>query len=65
MPASTRAVRLTESIADLEYAIKAHETFKDWFATWLKFHIVISFILYGLLALHVWAGIYFGLRWFS
>lgn len=65
MPASARAVRLAESIADLEYAIKTHETFKDWFAIWLKFHIVISFILYGLLALHVWAGIYFGLRWFS
>lgn len=65
IPAAVRAVRLSDSMADLEYAIKTHETFKRWFASWLKFHIVISFVLYGLLALHVWAGIYFGLRWFE
>ena len=65
MSASVRGLRLAESIADVEYAIKTHGTFKRWFATWLKFHIVISFVLYGLLAVHVWAGIYFGLRWFE
>ena len=65
MPVAVRALRLAESIADVEYAVKTHETFKRWFAAWLKFHIVISFILYGLLALHVWAGIHFGLRWFT
>jgi hypothetical protein len=65
VPASVRALRLAESIADVEYAVKTHETFKRWFAAWLKFHIVISFVLYGLLALHVWAGIHFGLRWFA
>jgi hypothetical protein len=64
-PVSVRAIRLAESIADVEYAIKTHETFKHWFAGWLKFHIVISFILYGLLALHVWAAVHFGLRWFE
>jgi hypothetical protein len=62
--APVRALRLSESMADLEYAIKTHEAFKRWFAGWLKFHIVISFVLYVLLALHIWAGIYFGLRWF-
>ena len=62
--APVRALRLSESMADLEYAIKTHEAFKRWFAGWLRFHIVISFVLYGLLALHIWAGIYFGLRWF-
>lgn len=56
-------VRLAEAIADVEYAIATHEKCKAWFGRWLKFHIVISFILYGLLALHVWAGIHFGLRW--
>ena len=60
-----RALRLSESIADMEYAVKTHETVKRVFAAWLKLHILISFILYGLLALHVWAGVYFGLRWFS
>lgn len=64
-PVSLRAIQLASSIADMEYAIKTHETFKRWFASWLKFHIVISFVLYGLLAMHVWAGIYFGLRWFG
>jgi hypothetical protein len=65
LPAPVRALRLAEAIADLEYAIKTHETFRRWFAGWLRFHIVISFALYALLALHVWAGIHFGLRWFS
>lgn len=59
-----RALRLAESMADVEYALKTHEAFKRWFGRWLKFHIVISAILYLLLALHVWSGIHFGLRWF-
>ena len=64
-PASVRAVGLAEAIADVEFAIKTHESFKRWFAGWLRFHIVISFILYGLLVLHVWAGLHYGLRWFA
>jgi hypothetical protein len=67
-PASSapmRALRLAESIADVEYAVKTHETIKRMFAGWLKLHIVISLLLYGLLLLHVWAGIHFGLRWLS
>jgi hypothetical protein len=65
MSAPARALRLSESMADVEYAIKAHEAFKRWFAGWLRFHIVISLSLYVLLAMHVWVGIYFGLRWFQ
>ena len=56
-------VRLSESIADVEYSLKTHENVKAWFAKWLKFHIAISVVLYVLLALHVWAAIHFGLRW--
>lgn len=63
--APVRALRLSVSIADVEYAVKSHEMLKRLFAAWLKLHILISFVLYVLLALHVWAGIYFGLRWFS
>lgn len=59
-----RAVRLAESIADLEYAIKSHELIKRRLAVWLKLHIVTSVVFYVLLALHVWASIYFRLRWF-
>jgi len=65
MPASIRALRLSESIADIEYAIRTHETFKRAFSTWLKLHIALSFTLYALLALHIWAAFTFGLRWFS
>lgn len=63
-PLPVRALRLSESIADVEYAVKSHEVAKRLFGAWLKLHILISFALYALLALHVWAGIYFGLRWF-
>lgn len=65
LPLDVRAIRLTEAISDLEYAVQTHETFKRTFARWLKLHIVISGILYVLLGLHVWAAIHFGLRWFS
>src|SRR5262245_11377111 len=65
LPAPVRALRLAESMADLEYAMKTHEAIKRWFARWLRFHIVISAVLYLLLALHVWAAVHFGLRWFS
>lgn len=61
--APVRILRLAESIADVEYAIKSHETLKRWFTGWLWFHIVTSVAMYALLALHVWTGIYFGLRW--
>jgi hypothetical protein len=60
-----KALRLAESIADVEYAIASHEHFKRAFGVWLKFHIVISLVLYALLGLHVWSAVYFGLRWFT
>ena len=58
-------IELAESIADLEYAIRTHETFKRAFQIWLRTHIILSSVLYILLALHVWSAIYFGLRWFA
>ena len=62
---SRRALRLAESIADLEYAIKTHELLKRRTARWLTAHIATSCAFYLLLVLHVWSGIYFGLRWFA
>ncbi len=56
--------RLVGSIADVESAIEARETLKRWFLWWLRLHIAMAVGLYLLLALHVWAGIHFGLRWF-
>ncbi len=58
-------IRLAESVADLEYAVRTHELLKRWCSRWLKLHLVLSVLLYVLLGLHVWAGIHFGLRWFS
>lgn len=62
---SLRAVGLAESIADVEYSIKAHERFKHLSGLWLKLHIVSALGFYVLLALHIWASIHFGLRWFE
>ncbi len=65
MTSPTTLLRLAEAITDVEYAISTHEHFKRWFSKWLKLHIVISIVLYVLMSLHVWAAIYFGLRWFE
>ena len=56
-------IRTAEGVADLEYAVRTHELFKRWFAGALKVHIFLSVALYVLLGLHIWSGIYFGLRW--
>ena len=60
-----RGVHLAESISDLNYAIRTHEVFKTWFTRWLRVHVVLSVVLYVLLALHIWGAIHFGIRWFS
>ncbi len=52
-------------IADLEYSIAVHAWMKNRFQKWLRFHLVISGVLCFLLALHVWSGVYYGLRWFQ
>ena len=54
---------LAESVADLEYSIRTHEVLKRWFARALWVHIALSVGFYALLGMHVWSGIYFGLRW--
>jgi hypothetical protein len=56
-------IRTAEGVADLEFAIRTHETFKRWFSRALKLHIILSVMLYVLLALHIGSGIHFGLRW--
>ncbi len=61
--AAAEVTRLAQSVADLEYAIRTHEFFKRWFSRALVLHIVLSLLFYVLLGLHIWAGIYFGLRW--
>lgn len=60
-----QVTRIAESVADLEYSVRMHEFFKLWFSRSLKLHIMLSVILYCLLALHIVAGVQYGLRWFS
>lgn len=60
-----KALRLSESIADVEYALKTHDVAKATFSRWLACHIVIAIVLYTLLALHVWSVWYFGIRWLA
>ncbi len=55
--------RLLGAIADLEYAITAREAMKRVLSRWIVLHIGAAFIMYPLLALHIWNGIYYGLRW--
>ena len=56
-------IRIAESVADLEYSVRMHEILKLWFGWSLKLHIILSVVLYLLLALHIWAGVQYGLRW--
>lgn len=63
IPPSVRTIRLAESIADLEYAIKTHEFLKRRTRQWLTVHIAASIAFYLLLLIHIWSAIYFGLRY--
>ena len=58
-----RATEVAEHDCDLEYGIKTDELLRRRFKMWLAVHILTSIVFYGLLALHIWAALYFGLRW--
>ena len=57
--------RLLGAIADLEYAIAAREALEQTFSRWTVLHVGAAIVMYTLLALHIWNGIYFGLRWLA
>lgn len=59
----SKVLSIIDAISDVEYSILIHDTAKTWFARWLKFHIVISITLYGVLFFHIFSEVYFGLRW--
>lgn len=63
--ASVDIFHISESIADIEYAISTHDLFKRLFSIWLKLHILLSLLFYVLLILHVGGEYYFGFRWFE
>lgn len=65
MQLPSRAIRITESISDLDLAIRTHSTAKNLFGRWLVCHILVAVVLYALLFIHVWSAWYFGIRWLS
>lgn len=58
-----RARDLAASMAEVEYSIKMHDALGRLFRWSLRLHVVLAFAFLLLLGLHVWSGIYFGLRW--
>ena len=51
------------AIADTEYAVRAEQAAQRLLQRWLILHILVGVLVYVLLMLHIWAGLYFGLRW--
>ena len=65
---TTEAPRITVpelvyAMADLEYAMRRRDGIKRAFAGWMFVHIAASIVMYSALVLHIWSGIYYGLRW--
>jgi hypothetical protein len=58
-------LQLVDGISDLEYAIGSHEAVKKIFMQWIGLHVVAAITMYALLALHIAAEIYYGLRWLA
>ena len=51
------------ALADAEYAVRSEQALQRVLKRWLNLHIIVAVILSVLLLLHIWAGLYFGLRW--
>jgi general stress protein CsbA len=47
------------------FALRSSDAIKRRFRAWLAIHIAASIAFYGLLGVHVWSGIQYGLRWFD
>jgi hypothetical protein len=56
---------LLGAMSDLEFAITGREALKRTLRRWVILHIWASVLMYALLALHIWSGIYYGLRWLA
>lgn len=49
--------------AATDTSIRLHERMQRWFRLWMGFHLVLTAVLYFLLATHVFIVVYYGLRW--
>ncbi len=54
---------LVIAITDLEYAMRRREAIQRAFTRWTVVHVSASIVMYAALTLHIWNGIYYGLRW--
>lgn len=54
---------IAQAMVDVEFAIRAESVLQKLFEQWLRLHILIAMTLYALLTLHIWSGLYYGLRW--
>lgn len=54
---------LALGLADVEDAIRTEQALEKSLKPWLTLHIVASIAFVIVLLVHIWAGIYFGLRW--
>ncbi|MGJ4943943.1 iron reductase [Bradyrhizobium sp. HKCCYLS1011] len=57
--------QLVDGISDLESAIGSSDTMRKIFMPWIGVHVIAAIIMYALLALHVSAELYYGLRWLA
>ena len=55
--------KLLAAMAETEHRIGNHEALKKALSKWTVLHIAMALVMYSLLAVHIWNGIYFGLRW--
>jgi hypothetical protein len=65
MQTAAQILPLATATAELQYAVQFQERVRRSFGSWLNVHIACSIIFYVLLVLHIWGGLYFGLRWFG
>lgn len=51
------------ALADAEYAVRSERIVNQSFKNAIRVHLVFALALLGLLTLHIFAAVYFGLRW--
>jgi hypothetical protein len=58
-------LQVVDGISDLEAVIGSSETVKKIFMQWIGLHVMAAIVMYALLAVHVAAEVYYGLRWLA
>lgn len=58
-------IDLLGAISDREFTITTREGLKSDLRRWVVVHVAAAIVMYALLILHIWSGIYYGLRWLA